>query len=52
MNLATLRRLRELGAELAVVYARGDPAYPAPRRLYESVGFRTTATVLEFARRP
>ena len=35
-----LRRLREEGAELAVVYARGDAAYPAPKLLYESLGFR------------
>jgi ribosomal protein S18 acetylase RimI-like enzyme len=35
-----LRRLQELGASTAIVYARGDDAYPAPKRLYESIGFR------------
>ena len=35
-----LRRLEEEGAERAIVYARGDAAYPAPKRLYESLGFR------------
>jgi ribosomal protein S18 acetylase RimI-like enzyme len=36
-------QLRAHGAETAIVYARGDPAYPAPRRLYESIGFRAYA---------
>jgi ribosomal protein S18 acetylase RimI-like enzyme len=35
-----LRRLHELGATTAIVNARGDDAYPAPKRLYESIGFR------------
>ena len=45
-----LRRLREEGAERAVVYARGDAAYPAPRLLYESLGFRARARTLTFRR--
>jgi len=40
VNLLALRRLRETGAESAIVLCRGDSAYPAPKLLYESVGFR------------
>jgi len=40
VNLFALRRLKEAGAESAVVYCRGDKAYPVPKLLYESVGFR------------
>lgn len=43
-----LHRLRDHGAERAIVHARGDPAYPAPRRLYESIGFREHARSLAF----
>jgi len=45
-----LHRLREEGADQAVVYARGDLAYPAPKRLYESLGFRAHARTLPFRR--
>ncbi|MBN6057733.1 GNAT family N-acetyltransferase, partial [Nonomuraea sp. RK-328] len=37
--LAALRAAREAGAEHAVVSPRGDDAYPAPGRLYRSMGF-------------
>jgi ribosomal protein S18 acetylase RimI-like enzyme len=40
VNLFALRRLRDAGAERAIVLCRGDAAYPVPKRLYESVGFR------------
>jgi len=40
LNLFGLRRLREAGAEHAIVGCRGDDDYPIPRRLYASVGFR------------
>jgi predicted N-acetyltransferase YhbS len=40
VNLFALHRLREEGATLALVACRGDDAYPAPCKLYESVGFR------------
>lgn len=40
VNAFTLHQLRDAGAELAVVYCRGDAAYPIPKLLYESVGFR------------
>ena len=45
-----LGRLAALGATTAIVYARGDDAYPAPKRLYESIGFRTHTRSLEFAK--
>jgi ribosomal protein S18 acetylase RimI-like enzyme len=38
--LFALGRLREEGAETALVGSRGDDAYPIPRLLYESIGFR------------
>ena len=44
-----LRRLAEEGATRAVVYARGDAAYPAPKLLYESLGFRAHARTIPFA---
>lgn len=44
--LHALREARRHGAEAALVHARGDAAYPAPKRLYESIGFR------EYARSP
>jgi len=40
VSLDALRRLREAGAERAIVLGRGDEEYPIPKRLYESVGFR------------
>jgi ribosomal protein S18 acetylase RimI-like enzyme len=41
-----LRELRRHGGKAALVHARGDAAYTAPKRLYESIGFR------EYARSP
>ena len=43
-----LRRLRDEGAELAVVASRGDAAYPAPKQLYESLGFRAHARTINY----
>ena len=45
-----LRRLREEGANVAVVYSRGDAAYPAPKLLYESLGFRAHARTIAYRR--
>lgn len=41
--LAAMTKARDLGATQAVVGPRGDDAYPAPRRLYHSLGFATLA---------
>lgn len=38
---AVMTAARDLGATQAVVGPRGDDAYPAPRLLYASMGFRT-----------
>lgn len=38
--LAALHKLKELGADQAIVYPRGDDAYPVPRQLYGSIGFK------------
>lgn len=51
VNLFALQRLREAGAETAVVMCRGDAAYPVPKRLYESVGFRQHDRSVTFALR-
>ena len=48
VNLFALQRLRAEGASLAIVACRGDDAYPVPRRLYESVGFREQYRMLAF----
>jgi ribosomal protein S18 acetylase RimI-like enzyme len=48
--LAAIRAAAEQGARWAIVYARSDEAYPAPRRLYESIGFRVRANVLAVQR--
>jgi ribosomal protein S18 acetylase RimI-like enzyme len=45
-----LRRLAEEGATRAVVYARGDAAYPVPKPLYESLGFQQHARTIRFKR--
>lgn len=46
-SLAALRRARELGARIGIVYARADDAYPVPQKLYESIGFRPQARMLQ-----
>ncbi|WP_102925070.1 hypothetical protein [Streptomyces noursei] len=36
---AALHAFAQAGGHRAIVYARGDAAYPVPKRLYESMGF-------------
>jgi len=48
-SIAALRRAHELGARFGIVYARADEAYPVPKSLYESIGFRAQARVLELS---
>ncbi|MGH2883033.1 MAG: GNAT family N-acetyltransferase, partial [Solirubrobacteraceae bacterium] len=50
-SLFALGRLRDAGAETAVVYCRGDAAYPIPKLLYESVGFRRHDRTVRFVAR-
>jgi hypothetical protein len=52
VNLFALHRLREAGATTALVSCRGDAAYPIPRKLYDSVGFREESRRLSFTRPP
>jgi hypothetical protein len=40
VNIALLHAFRVLGATSAVILPRGDPAYPAPQRLYRAIGYR------------
>ena len=49
-NLFALGRLRAEGAETALVGSRGDPAYPIPSQLYESIGFREAGRTVRFTR--
>lgn len=51
VSLAALRRLREIGGWAAMVHARGDAAYPAPKRLYESIGFKEYVRAASFQKR-
>ena len=52
VNLFALQRLRDEGATEALVGCRGDEAYPIPRKLYESVGFREFARFVSFGPPP
>jgi ribosomal protein S18 acetylase RimI-like enzyme len=51
VNLDALRRLRDAGAEHAIVLCRGDDRHPAPKLLYESVGFRQHSRTVTFRKR-
>jgi GNAT superfamily N-acetyltransferase len=48
--LAALHQLRALGDREAQVGARGDAAYPVPRQVYQSIGFKPFARDLIFQR--
>jgi ribosomal protein S18 acetylase RimI-like enzyme len=50
VNLFALHRLRGEGATTGQVACRGDDAYPIPRALYESVGFRECWRKVTFKR--
>jgi ribosomal protein S18 acetylase RimI-like enzyme len=49
-SLLALRNLRAAGATTARVGSRGDDAYPIPRLLYESIGFRELNRTLIYVR--
>src|SRR5262249_44407288 len=49
VSLACLQALRRAGATRAVVYPRGDSAYPVPRQLYRGLGFRLVARTVTFS---
>ncbi len=49
-SLSCLHAMRAAGATRAVVYPRGDPAYPVARRLYDGLGFRPVARSVTFTR--
>jgi ribosomal protein S18 acetylase RimI-like enzyme len=48
VSLAALHALRNAGAENAVVYPRGDDAYPIPARLYGGMGFMPRARTVTY----
>ena len=50
VSLLALRQLRSAGAERAVVRSRGDAAYPVPKLLYESIGFRELSRSLPYVK--
>ena len=51
VNLYALHRLKAAGATEAIVACRGDADYPAPKQLYESVGFRELSRQVAYVRR-
>lgn len=50
VSLACLHAMRNAGARRAVVYPRGDHAYPVAKRLYSGLGFRPVARTVTFGR--
>ena len=48
VSLACLHALRAAGATRAVVYPRGDDAYPVARHLYFGLGFQPVARTVTF----
>lgn len=46
-----MRRFRDAGATHAIVGCRGDPAYPIPKLVYESIGFRELSRDMPFVQR-
>ena len=50
VSLAALNALKNAGAESAVVYPRGDDAYPVPARLYSRLGFAPHARTVTYSR--
>ena len=50
VSLTALHALKDLGAESAVVYPRGDAAYPIPVRLYSRMGFVPRARTVTYSR--
>lgn len=48
--LAAVSRVSELGGTEVAVHARGDEAYPVPRRVYEGCGFRVRGRTVTFGR--
>ena len=49
-SLAALHALKNVGAGSAVVYPRGDDAYPIPARLYSRMGFVPHARTVTYSR--
>ncbi len=50
VTLSCLLALRDAGATQAVVYPRGDDAYPVARRLYFGLGFQPVARTVTYCR--
>jgi ribosomal protein S18 acetylase RimI-like enzyme len=50
VSLYALHRLRGAGAEIGIVGCRGDDDYPAPKRVYEGIGFRELTRTIPYVR--
>lgn len=48
VSLSVLHAFRDAGGTTALVYARGDDAYPIPKQVYGSLGFRPHARTVVF----
>jgi GNAT superfamily N-acetyltransferase len=47
-----LQRFRDAGAQHAIIGCRGDDAYPIPKLVYESIGFRELSRDMPFVQTP
>lgn len=52
VGIALLHAFAAAGGKLAVVCPRGDDAYPVPKVVYESMGFREYTRTLTYRRNP
>jgi hypothetical protein len=52
VSLSVLHAFRDAGATTALVYARGDDAYPIPRQVYGALGFRPHARTVTYRPAP
>ena len=50
VGIAALRAFRDAGGETAIVYSRGDDAYPVPRQVYPALGFTPHARTVRYRR--
>jgi GNAT superfamily N-acetyltransferase len=48
LGIAVLQAFRSAGATHAMVYARGDDAYPVPRQVYQALGFEPRGRTITY----
>ena len=50
LNVALLHAFKEVGGETAVILPRGDDAYPAPKQLYQGIGYVSGPRTVHYQR--